>query len=151
MLKLGYGELFSKGMVPLENNEIFLIKDKLHLKKILEHYFNILNNEKNELTKYNLYIDNEMNLYTEIDRIKEFKKLIKKTSIISNLAQEIFYVNFKSDEITGKELINIIEKFKTFTRKNEMLNKIPKAKWEYFVFHCNQEDEGFHFHRIFQF
>lgn len=151
MLKLGYGELFSKGMVPLENNEIFLIKDKLHLKKILEHYFNILNNEKNELTKYNLYIDNEMNLYTEIDRIKEFKKLIKKTSTISNLAQEIFYVNFKSDEITGKELINIIEKFKTFTRKNEMLNKIPKAKWEYFAFHCNQEDEGFHFHRIFQF
>ena len=97
MLKLGYGELFSKGMAPLENNEIFLIKDKLHLKKILEHYFNILNNEKNELTKYNLYIDNEMNLYTDIDRIKEFKKLIKKTSIISNLAQEIFYINFKKN------------------------------------------------------
>lgn len=146
----GMKEFFSEGEA-LIGNEIFPVEKGQHLKEVLEHYFNITSEEKNELTKYNLYVDENMRLYTDADRFSQFKKLCNKLKNFDKIGQEYFYVNFFKEEITGEELCELIKKFKEITRKSEKEGKIPEAHWEYFVFHCNQGDNFFHFHRIFEY
>lgn len=143
-------DFFSEGETII-GNEVFPVSKGEHLKEILEHYFNITSEEKNELTKYNLYIDNDMKLYTDADRISQFKKLSEKLKDTEKIGQEYFYVKFFKEEITGEELCKLVEDFKKMTRENEKKGNIPKANWEYFVFHCNQGENFFHFHRLFKY
>ena len=111
-------DFFSEGETII-GNEVFPVNKGEHLKEILEHYFNITSEEKNELTKYNLYIDNDMRLYTDADRILQCKKLSEKLKDTEKIGQEYFYVKFFKEEITGEELCNLVEDFKKMTRENE--------------------------------
>ena len=86
-------DFFSEGEAII-GNEVFPVSKGEHLKEILEHYFNIPSEEKNELTKYNIYIDENMKLYTDADRISQFKKLSEKLKDAEKIGQEYFYVKF---------------------------------------------------------
>lgn len=152
-MKKGYTDLFEDSMVPVQNNFFPMICNE-HLNMVLEHCFNITENEKNDLTKYNIYIDGKtMKLYADADRIKQYRLLKEKVKKIepSHIAQEILYLKFETEEATGEDLCKKIEEMKETIKKSEEKNKIPKAKWNYFIFHCNEMEENFHLHRIFEY
>ena len=151
-MNTGYKKLFEKGMRPIAN-EIFSIVSREHLNMVIEHCFNINLKEKNELTKYNLYIDGkDLKLYADADRIKQYQLLKAKLKDVNpqNIMQEIFYVKFDKKEATGNDWCDLVKKFKELIKESEEKKEIPVAKWDYFIFHCNEWDQTFHLHRIFE-
>ena len=149
----GYIKLFEKEAKPVKN-EIFPIISREHLNMVMEHLFNINSDEKNELTKYNLYIDGKtLKLYADADRIRQYQNLKAKLKDVNprNIMQEIFYVKFDKKEATGNDLCDLVKRFKELIKESEEKKEIPVAKWDYFVFHCNEWEEAFHLHRIFEY
>lgn len=121
--------------------------DSNHLKFNINYLFNTSDKYFNNETKNNFYFDSEK-IYSYKERLEQYK-LISEMFLkenYKNCRQQLFYLNFEKGSNLN-DVIDCLNYLKLCLIELSNKNILPKAKYEYFVLHLNQEYP--HFHRIF--
>ena len=131
--------------------DFFYFKNREQLSESLDYYFSLSDKYLNKNTEFNIYFDEKSGIHLWDERKEEAERLRKKIdkSPYWNFGHEILYINFNREEINETDFTCLLKKIKKRIREMEKIGAIPESEWEYFIFHCN-EDDFLHFHRLFK-